>query len=368
MLLCCLLTACFGPAKPVPDKLVLKPTSFGALAGWEDDRFSEALPVFLRSCAKLPEGSSASGSLIEKITINASDWQESCDAALAMEGKPDSEIRQFFESQFMPFEVWNNDTREGLFTGYHEIDLTGNWQPSERYKVPLYKNVKDTPSYDRKAIDAGALTGRGQELLYVDDPVKAFFLHIQGSGRVLLEDGQVVRVGYAGQNGYPYVAIGRTLIEQGEIEKKDMSARAIKSWLYAHPDQAQAMMENNPSYVFFRQIEGEGPIGAEGVPLTSERSLAVDKRFMAYGLPIWLETDYPETPAYSPVPFRKLLITQDTGGAIRGPVRGDVFFGNGDKAEMLAEYMKNTGRYSVLLPVPLARRIAGLDKGNAYVR
>ena len=194
-------------------------------------------------------------------------------------------------------------------------------------------------------------------MLYVNDPVKAFFLHIQGSGRVQLEDGRVIRVGYAAQNGQPYFAIGRHLIEQGEISKENMSAQAIKDWLYSHPTQAKTLMEKNPSYIFFRQIDGEGPIGGQGVALTPERSLAVDKRFIPYGLPIWLETTYPQTPISSPAPFRKLLIAQDTGGAIRGPVRGDVFFGYGNKAEKLAEYMKNTGHYTLLLPRTLAENI-----------
>lgn len=343
---------------PKPDKMILERTSFSSLSGWQDDRLSEALPAFIKSCRKissLPKNTTIAAGII---TGQAKDWQDSCTIALALEAADDITIRHFFEQEFVPFTVRNHDQEEGLFTGYYEIGLHGSPYKTSRYTEPLYQcpaNISK-PFYNRKEINDGALAGKNLEMLYVDDPVKSFFLHIQGSGRVQLEDGRVIRVGYAAQNGQPYFAIGRQLIEQGEIKKENMSAQAIKEWLYGNPAQAKSLMEKNPSYIFFRKIEGEGPIGGQGVALTPERSLAVDKHFIPYGLPIWLDTTYPKTPVSNAATFQKLLVSQDTGGAIRGPVRGDVFFGYGDQAEKLAEYMKNTGRYTLLLPRALAQK------------
>ncbi len=359
LLLLALVPACIMAPKQ-PDKLVLIRTHFTALHGWEKDNFTEVLPAFLKSCEKLTRLSATAplADNIRQLAGDASDWQMVCTLASQLEASASNDIRQFFEQYFVPFEVRNNAQAEGLFTGYYEIDLRGSRSKTATYVEPLYTTpgAISKPFYSRKQINDGALAGKQLEMLYVDDPVAAFFLHIQGSGRVELDDGSTIRVGYAGQNGQPYVAIGRYLIEQGIIEKEHMSARAIKNWLYANPDKAKGLMETNPSYIFFREIDGEGPIGAQGVALTPERSLAIDKRFLPYGLPIWLETTYPDTPRMKGTAFRKLLVTQDTGGAIRGPVRGDIFFGHGAKAEMWAEYMKNPGRYTLLLPLTLARK------------
>jgi membrane-bound lytic murein transglycosylase A len=206
---------------------------------------------------------------------------------------------------------------------------------------------KFVPYPTRSEIDAGALAGKGYELLWVDDAVDAFFLHVQGSGRVVMEDGKVVRLGFAGRNGHSYVAIGRELIEQGAIPRERMSMQAIRAWLAAHPDQAGPVMASNPSFIFFRIIDGEGPIGAEGVPLTPGRSLAVDPEFVPLGLPIWLDTTDPLDPRQ---PLRRLVVAQDTGAAIKGPVRGDLFWGFGENAAARAGAMKQQGRYFLLLP------------------
>lgn len=361
LLVLSLVSACVTAPPPKPDRLVLVQSNFAALTGWENDHLNDALTSFVRSCQKLVTLPVDDTSPVKKLGGSGKDWRAVCAKASALQGKGDYAIKTFFEQNFVPFHVHNNEMEEGLFTGYHEIDLEGSVTKTSHYTEPLYRLPRvpyTKPFYSRKEINEGALAGKNLEMLYINDPVKVFFLHIQGSGRVRLEDGRIIRVGYAEQNGHPYVAIGRCLIERGVLDKKNVSARAIKAWLYSHPSQAKALMELNPSYVFFREIIGEGPIGAEGVPLTPERSLAVDKRFIPYGLPVWLETSYPETPTAKTAPLQKLFITQDTGGAIRGPVRGDVFFGNGDRAEMLAEYMKNKGRYTILLPLSLAARVA----------
>ncbi|MGY8996612.1 MAG: murein transglycosylase A, partial [Alphaproteobacteria bacterium] len=203
----------------------------------------------------------------------------------------------------------------------------------------------EQPLPDRAEIDDGALADQGLELLWVDDPIAAFFLHIQGSGRVVLPDGSEVRVGYAGQNGHVYYAIGRELVALEELTREEVSLQSIRAWLHENPDRTFDIMATNPSYIFFDQVDGEGPIGAQGVPLTPGRSLAVDRAFYALGVPVWLATKLPDDQ-----PWRRLMVTQDTGGAIKGPVRGDIFFGGGDWAEWNAGHMKGQGAIWVLLP------------------
>src|SRR6185295_10813052 len=206
------------------------------------------------------------------------------------------------------------------------------------------------PYFDRKAIDEGALAGRGLELVWVDDPVDAFFLEIQGSGRIVLPDGEQIRVGYAGQNGYVYSAIGRELLKRGVLTKEQLSMQSIREWLEANPDEGRDVMRTNASYVFFRELSEEGPVGSLGVVLTPERSLAVDPLFVPLGVPVWIDTTIPAGAPGGARPLQRLLVAQDTGGAINGPVRGDVFWGPGDEAAATAGSMRQPGRLWLLLP------------------
>ena len=210
-------------------------------------------------------------------------------------------------------------------------------------------------------IDAGALAGRGLELLWAADPVDAFFLHVQGSGRVIFPDGRVQRVGFAGSNGHSFYAIGRALIEEGIVSREESSMQKIRDWLRANPDKAREVMQRNARYIFFRTIDGDGPIGAQGVPLTPGRSLAVDSSLLPLGVPLWLDTTWPATDK----PLRRLMVAQDVGSAIKGAVRGDFFWGSGEPALEQAGRMKQTGRYYLLLPKPVAERreTASLDRG-----
>ncbi|MDP7345279.1 MAG: MltA domain-containing protein, partial [Alphaproteobacteria bacterium] len=197
---------------------------------------------------------------------------------------------------------------------------------------------------------AGGLAKQGRPLLWVDDAVDAFFLHIQGSGRVMLAEGGMARLGYAASNGHVYFAIGRELVARGALQKEAVSLQSIRRWLVDHPAEAQAVMNSNRSFVFFRELEGEGPLGAGGTVLTPGRSLAVDRRFLALGLPLWLDSAAPGPQGEIDGPrLQRLMVSQDTGGAIRGAVRGDVFFGHGAAAENLAGHMQHRGRYFVLL-------------------
>jgi membrane-bound lytic murein transglycosylase A len=212
-------------------------------------------------------------------------------------------------------------------------------------------NLRPYPA--RAGINQGAIDNRADVLVWVDDAVDAFFLEIQGSGRVVLQDGRVLRLGYAAQNGQPYVAIGRTLIERGALTRETVSMQSIRAWLAANPAEARAVMETNPSYVFFRVLDGDGPLGAEGVALTPGRSLAVDRSLIAMGVPLWLDAQDPLSPDAR---IRRMMMAQDTGGAIRGAVRGDVFWGAGADAAERAGKMRSPGRYWLLLPQAIAER------------
>ncbi len=358
------------------ERLVLEPASFDDLPGWKEDDLSQALPALLRSCRRLtglpPERTLG-------IAGTAGDWKPVCEAAQG--AKPDA-ARAFFESHFQPFAARSagnpGANSEGLFTGYYEPSLDGSRTRGGAYQTPLYLRPPDlvmvdlgafrdelkgqriagrveegtlVPYPDRKGIDSGALAGRDLELVWVDDPIDAFFLQIQGSGRIRLEGGDELRVGYAAQNGHPYFAIGRELIDRGELTKATVSMQSIRRWLEEHPDEAAGVMARNASYVFFQELEGEGPLGAEGVALTPGRSLAVDLKHWPLGVPVWLDAEAPSPhPGKPDRPLRRLVVAQDTGGAIRGVVRGDVFWGNGEDAAEIAGRMKHSGRMWVLLP------------------
>ena len=242
------------------------------------------------------------------------------------------------------------DGPDGLFTGYFTPLLDGDWQPSARYRVPLYRlpeRPAGTVLPSRAEVAAGALAGQGLELIWVDDPIDAFFLEIQGSGYVRLPDGATVAVGFAGRNGHDYVPIGRVLIDRGEIAREAMSMQAIRAWLADHPDQAQAVMNENPNVIFFDLLDSGAPLGADGNPLTAGRSLAVDRDHVSLGVPLWLDTAAPEPAAPR---LRRLVVAQDVGSAIIGPVRGDLYWGEGESAGESAGRMRSVGRSWVLVP------------------
>ncbi|ALG70306.1 murein transglycosylase [Azospirillum thiophilum] len=369
--------------KPPPDALTLAPLSFADLPGWTADPVAQAVPALARSCARfktLPADRTVGpGGMAGRIA----DWQSPCARLADLPPGDDAAARSFFETHFSPYAAGNNGTREGLFTGYYEAELEGSRRPDPAYPVPLYRRPPDLvmvdlgefaerwkgertagrvvdgrlkPYEDRAAIVGGALAGKGLELLWVKDPIAAFFLQIQGSGRVRLAGGSEMRVGYAGQNGHKYVAIGKELIDRGALKREEVSLQTIRAWLLANPDQAAAVMNVNPSYVFFQPLTGDGPNGAQGVALTPGRSLAVDSKFMPYGVPVWLDA---EDPLDGRQRLRRLLVAQDTGGAIRGPVRGDVFWGHGPQAEQAAGVMKSRGSYVLLLPKSVKVAAAG---------
>ena len=376
LLLLLTFAACTKRPPPAP-RLTLAAARFADLRGWREDELAAALPALLKSCsalAKLVEDAPVGPNGIAGTAV---DWRAPCAAAAALDAPSDDDMRRFVEAEFAPFLAGNNGNRDGLFTGYFEPELRGARQPGGRYTVPLLRRPPDLvmvelgqfrpawrgeriagrvvdgrlrPYASRAEIERGALDRQHLGFLWVDDPVDAFFLGVQGSGRVRLEDGSLVQVGYDGQNGHIYVAIGRLLVERGVMAKEAVSLASIRAWIAAHPDAGKALMDENPSYVFFRELRGDGPIGAEGVALTAGRSLAVDAAFLPLGVPVWLDV------AQDGRALRRLVLAQDTGGAIRGPVRGDLFWGFGPEAEAAAGRMRAEGAYYLLLPKRLAER------------
>ena len=366
--------------REVEDRLVLRPVSFQDLPGWGADDQGAALHALRRSCAALSRRADDEPLDVAALGGRVADWRGICAAAAGVEAA--AEARTFFESHFNAYEVRNNAEAQGLFTGYFEPELRGAERADSRYAVPLYRRPQDLVTVDlgqfreefagervagrvaegvlkpyatRAEIDDGALAQQGLELAWVDDPVDAFFLHIQGSGRIAFEDGKTRRIAHAATNGHNYFPIGRELVEIGAIDREAVSMPTIRAWLEANPDRAHEVMHENRSYVFFRWLEegqaAEGPVGAQGVALTAGRSLAVDRRFLPLTAPLWLETGVPDPePAREDRRIRRLMVAQDTGSAIRGPVRGDVYWGSGEEAGAIAGRMKHAGRYWLLLP------------------
>lgn len=317
---------------------------FRSLEGWGRDNHAEALPAFRRACAWVaqqtpnkPLGPSGQAGVM-------SDWQRAC-ASLARVQDGDMEgARKFFEANFRPMPLGGSD--DGLFTGYFEPTLHGSWTRTDRYNVPLYRKPGGGKAPTRARIAAGALAGKGLELLWVDNAIDAFFLEIQGSGRVIMTDGSVVGLGFGGQNGQEYFPIGRYLIDQGYATKEEMSLPFIRHWLMEHPSDAQKVMNLNPSYVFFKTRDG-APRGARNMELTAGRSLAVDTEYVPIGVPLWIDlTQAPVTGGR----IQRLVVAQDTGGAIKGAVRGDLFWGADEDAATAAGVMKARGRYAMLVP------------------
>ncbi len=375
---------------PAPDRLVLKAVTFTDLPGWTDDGLGDFAPAMLGSCEVIRRQPPERQLGPDPRMGTVADWLEPC-AAIAQQssapgfsGKRERDYRDYIERLFRPFQVLNNARQSGKFTGYYEPELRGSLTRQGAYQVALLRppaglvsvNLGEfnpawrgqrtagrvsggalKPLPPRTAIEAGALAEEKLELLYTDDPIDAFFLHIQGSGRVRLDDGRVIRLGYAGQNGHSYVAIGKNLVQSGAIRREDISMQSIRGWLDAHPTERDAVLNANPSYVFFRELAGGdptlGPPGAQNVPLTPGRSLAVDPDFHALGVPVWLDSVTPGGEA-----LQRLMVAQDTGGAIRGPVRGDMFWGFGPDAAKNAGRMNSEGRMYILLPQAIADKAA----------
>jgi len=344
-----------------PEPGIGKAVKWSELSGWQQDGVSQAWQAIQSQCPRMAKKESA--------------WVELCNEVGALANPTAADVRTFVQKYFTPHKIHaKRGKSDGLITGYYEPILNGSLSKSDKYAYPVYAPPEDmltvdlasvypslkgmrlrgklegnkiVPFYAREQIDGEEQPLQGKELLWIDDPYGSFFLQIQGSGRVRFEDGNVMGLDYADQNGHPYFAIGKKLVEMNELPVEEVSLFSIRQWLKENPSRADEVINSNASYVFFnlREDSNGGPRGSLNVPLTAERSLAVDRNVIPLGSLVWLDTTLPDGSLY-----RRLMVAQDTGGAIRGAVRADVFFGTGSEAEVLAGEMKQKGRLYALLP------------------
>ncbi|MBF0268087.1 MAG: murein transglycosylase A [Alphaproteobacteria bacterium] len=353
------------PARPTTG-LEIVPAQFSDLPGWGSDAFAGVLPAFQKSCLKLK---------------SKPGWAASCKTAQNLSGDP-AIIRNFLEGQFRPWRVQaGGGNPDGLFTGYYEAEFPVTRHQTSAHQVPLLgpppdlvtadlalfdnslkgrridgrvEQRKMIPYFSRAEIESGVLNGKAPVLAWAD-AVDAHILSIQGSGRLQMDDGSVMRAGFAGSNGHAFKGIGAILKEKGKIRPgEDSTMPAIERWLRANQAEGRRLMAENPRYIFFRKVEGEGPVGSLGVALTPERSLAIDNTLLPLGAPVWLATKLAGGQTY-----QRLMLAQDTGSAIKGAVRGDIFFGTGKPAFEKAGRQKEAGRYWLLLPVGMTPEQAG---------
>ena len=339
----------------------LQQVDFSDLENWQKDDHKKALQAFLHSCNKFSKMAQNRliGGQIADITIG--DFRDVCDIAEVVKTMSAKQAQNFFENWFKPFLVEKRfGNSSGLFTGYYEASLKGSKVQTEQFKYPLYGKPKDlnsAPYLTRAEIENGALKNKDLEVMYVDDKVELFFMHIQGSGRVQLPNGTEVRVAYAARNNNPFTGVTTYMADHGMIDRNNLSAAAIKEWMRKNPEKMDEVMNVNAAYTFFKISEGEYVVGGQGVPLTAEHSMAVDNEVIPYGFPLWLETVLKKKNG-AKENYNHLFIAQDTGSAIKGVVRGDIFFGHGNEAEEKASYMASQGKYYVLLPINVVDKIS----------
>jgi membrane-bound lytic murein transglycosylase A len=374
-----LVSAVFMTAKSAAAGGRLSPVGFDSISGWQSENHAEALEALNRSCYEII----ATGHGFKRQALyggEREDWIHICEAASQA-----SNARQFFEKHFRPFLVEDNERPKGLFTGYYEPEAEGSREQGGEYQVPVYRRPPDLVAlkakdeqqlglkygryvggkaqayFTREAIEQGALRGKGLEIAYLKSWEDAFFIHVQGSGRIRLPDGGVIRLAYALKTGLPYTGIGGVLIERGILTRETNSMQSIRAWMKANPQAARELMWLNKSFVFFREIEVADPalgaLGAQQVNLTPRRSLAVDRAIWMFGTPVWLSTNTPPEAPGGAQALNRILIAQDTGTAIKGYARGDVFWGWGSEAAQIAGHMKSEGAMIVLLPAPVAKRL-----------
>lgn len=327
----------------------LKPVSFADIKGWDIDNHEAALDVFIKSCDNFDhkawqnfKKAFFSNETDKEITVK----DLNCPKAKFYKNNK-SAAKKFFEENFLPYLIFNNDSKEGLFTGYYELEIPASLSKSKDFIYPIYKKPDfiEQQSFSRKEIEQGALDNKTLEIAYTNDRLRLFLLHIQGSG-ILAFPTKKQRISYEANNKHKYSSIGKYIRNLERLDKGIINTEFILKYLDNNPSKLNDILYHNKSYVFFKPNENLSPIGAQQLPLKAERSLAIDRNFFPLGVPIFLNTNYPLTKSE----YNKLMIAQDTGGAIKGPIRGDIYFGSGENAERNAFYMKEKGKYYLLLP------------------
>jgi membrane-bound lytic murein transglycosylase A len=373
-----------GPIK-IPNAQI-EPIEWSDLVGWANDDQAAAFAAFLASCRPIAKNAAAPPDATRMYAA----LQSVCRRALAKPNLDRDRARAFFEANFRPVRIAKLGENTGLLTGYYEPIVAGSRFPTQDFTVPVYRRPPDlvapgqprnvssfpnkgramrdigdgrlVPYYDRADIETGVLDGQHLEICWLRDPIDLLFIQIQGSARVRLEDGTMLRINYDAHNGYPYTAVGRLLVERKFVSKDEMSMDRIREWMLAHPEDANELRRANKSYIFFRVTglsDQDEPFGGEGVRLTPERSIAVDRPLHTYGLPFFIEADLPIAGDEPTTPFHHLMIAQDTGSAIVGPARADLYFGAGERAGRIAGRLKNFGKFVMLIPNELDPVAAG---------
>src|SRR5689334_15965228 len=366
----CLIVSCFlltaitsGPSSALNLRNAqLETLSFTALDGWKDDDHAIAFETFLKSCGAILNGSKA----MRILRPFYGALYHVCERAVAAGHLDREHARAFFEDNFKPVRVTPVGQTDGFFTGYYETEVDGSRFPSDEYTIPVYAAPAETvkkhqskvfADLDRTKIEDGALAGKELEICYVKNPVDAFFAQIQGSTRVKLDSGRLLRLNYIASNGMPYTPVGKFLIDRGIVSREEMSMDKIREFMEANPEEGKELRRRNRSFVFFTETPlgaNDECIGAQGIPLTPGRSLAVDRRIHVYGTPIWVEAELPIASEKPETPFRRLLFAQDTGSAIVGPARADIYFGHGEEISHIAGRVKQYGRFVMLVPQSVA--------------
>ncbi len=357
----------------------LEPIGYPDIEGWARDDQAEAFATFLSSCRAILKSSDKARQGRPRVYRAL---YEICQRAMSAVPLDAHQARTFFEDNFRAYRIARLGEREGFITGYYEPVVEGARLPSDQYTVPLYRRPADllmarlrkhrapkgkaawrksrgkaAPYFDRTQIEDGTIAGRGLEICYLKNEVDAFFAQIQGSVRVRLEDGSIIRLNYDSANGHPYTSVGRFLVERNIIAKEDISMQRIRDWMEANPEDGKTLRRENKSYVFFRETdldEHDEAVGAQGLSLTAGRSIAVDRNIHTYGTPFFLDAVLPIVSERPDTNFRRLMIAQDTGGAIVGPARADIYLGTGDDAARPAGRFKQFGRFVMLIPKDLS--------------
>lgn len=370
------------PEKPVEKEINLQAVAFEKLPEWSKSNTVPALKIFRKSCKSFLKRSVEQEVGSRHIAIKVKDFLPACKAALSLKKISKKGSREFFEQWFQPYTFYQDNQVQGLFTGYYAPIIQGSLKKNEDYRYPLYTLPNDlikvdlglfsndllhhrisgrlqgnrlVPYHTRSEINKGALKNKSKVIVWLNDPVERQFLEIQGSGIIELKDKTRFFVGYDGENGQKYHSLAKLLIERGAMTYDNASMQGIKRFFEKHPESMSEILNLNDSFVFFKKQNEQDAFGAQGLALTAGYSLAVDRKWIPLGIPLWLKTTHPSADGSKTEPLNRLMMAQDTGGAIRGPVRGDVYWGAGVKAQEIAGRMKNRGYYWLLLPKAWAR-------------
>lgn len=366
-----------APTQPPPHAITLKPALFSELPGWESANMSRSLHSFQLSCQRFLTQKPDKFVGNQWMSLQIKHWMPACKQALSLHHATPESARDFFQTWFHPVTFDEGGPITGLFTGYFVPKIKGSLVKTDRYATPIYTipnnlvkiklqefdselpardlygrihHGRMIPYYSRADIDKGAIANHAEVIAYTRNPIDRLLIEIQGSGVLELEDGSQINLGYAGKNGLRYVSIGRTLLDRGELDSKNISMQRITHYLETHPEERDAIINTNRSFVFFQILSNQGAFGTLGAPLTPGYSMAVDPNWVPLGMPVWLSATRPDSHSDNDLPLHRLLIAQDTGGAIKGAVRGDVFWGSSTNSAAIAGKMKHHGQYWLLYP------------------